>query len=196
MARFGVVVVVITSWRRRESAIITTTHSRVATCLSLFALITVTQVQDQRIGSVGSRGVSGGERKRTAVANELVTAPSMLFLDEPTSGLDSTTALLLVQTLRSLCDRGMTIVCCIHQPRENIFMLFDRLLLLASGRTSYFGPSGSCREYLEVRHPPCCYAALSAAAAAALLLLSAAADAAASPPAAAAAAAAASECHR
>ena len=83
------------------------------------------------------------------MANELVTAPSILFLDEPTSGLDSTTALLLVQMLRHLCDRGMTIICCIHQPRENIFTMFDRLLVLVGGKTAYFGAASGCREYLE-----------------------------------------------
>ena len=61
------------------------------------------------------RGISGGERKRTAVANELVTAPSVLFLDEPTSGLDATSALTLIEMLSDLCGRGMTICCCIHQ---------------------------------------------------------------------------------
>lgn len=121
---------------------------------ALVKILGLTDVKDQKIGSISERGISGGERKRTAVANELVTAPSILFLDEPTSGLDSTTALSLVHTLRMLCDRGMTIICCIHQPRENIFNLFDKLLLLVEGRTSFFGPVLECKHYLETFQLP------------------------------------------
>ena len=125
------------------------TAEKAARVSSLIDILGLSKVSEQRIGSMGKRGISGGERKRTAVGNELVTSPSVLFLDEPTSGLDSTTALQLVQTLRKLCDGGMTIICCIHQPRENIFSLFDQLLLLADGRTAYFGPAAGCGEYLE-----------------------------------------------
>lgn len=50
------------------------------------------------------RGVSGGERKRVCIGNEIIVNPSLLFLDEPTSGLDSTTALRIVQMLHDIAE--------------------------------------------------------------------------------------------
>lgn len=45
-----------------------------------------------QVGTQFSRGVSGGERKRTNIGMELITDPAILFLDEPTTGLDASTA--------------------------------------------------------------------------------------------------------
>ena len=42
-------------------------------------------------------------------------------------------------SLRHLCRNGRTVVTTIHQPRSNIFNLFDNLLLLSDGKTMYFG---------------------------------------------------------
>ncbi|CAF4140861.1 unnamed protein product, partial [Rotaria magnacalcarata] len=42
---------------------------------------------DSKIGTEFSRGVSGGEKKRTCIGMELVLEPKILFLDEPTTGL-------------------------------------------------------------------------------------------------------------
>jgi len=47
------------------------------------------------------KGLSGGEKKRTAIGVELITNPKVVFLDEPTSGLDSFTSLKLVKLLKS-----------------------------------------------------------------------------------------------
>ena len=44
-----------------------------------------------RIGDPMSKGISGGQAKRTNIGIALITNPRVLFLDEPTSGLDSYT---------------------------------------------------------------------------------------------------------
>ena len=106
------------------------------------------------IGGDNRRGISGGERKRVAVAVELVARPSVLFLDEPTSGLDATTALSLVRTLKNLAvNNGQAVVSVIHQPRSSIFELFDSLLLLSKGRTVYNGNPEGARAFLETITP-------------------------------------------
>ncbi|XP_030386604.1 protein brown [Scaptodrosophila lebanonensis] len=49
--------------------------------------------------------LSGGERKRLSLAEELITDPIFLFCDEPTTGLDSFSAYTVIKTLRHLCTR-------------------------------------------------------------------------------------------
>jgi ABC-type multidrug transport system ATPase subunit len=108
-------------------------------------------VRDHLIGNSTSNmaGISGGERKRTSVAAELVVRPSLLLLDEPTSGLDATTASSLVSTLKDLATLGHSIAVVIHQPRTDIFKMFDHLLLLSKGRVIYNGTAACARQYLE-----------------------------------------------
>jgi len=83
--------------------------------------------------------LSGGQRKRTSVALELLTEPSLLFLDEPTSGLDPGLDKAVMQTLRTLADGGRTVVVITHSVAN--LGLCDRVLLLAAGGSvAYFGP--------------------------------------------------------
>ncbi|XP_065904848.1 broad substrate specificity ATP-binding cassette transporter ABCG2-like isoform X2 [Dysidea avara] len=67
----------------------------------------ISHVADTLIGTAFTRGISGGQRKRTSIARELVVSPGVLFLDEPTTGLDSTTAESVIQILHKLCDHLM-----------------------------------------------------------------------------------------
>ena len=51
---------------------------------------------DVLVGGSIVKGVSGGERKRTSIAFELISDPAVLMLDEPTSGLDSLTSYIII----------------------------------------------------------------------------------------------------
>lgn len=109
-------------------------------------------IRDSLIGSEEGRGrgISGGEKRRVGIACELVTSPSILFLDEPTSGLDAYNAYNVIECLVTLAKNyKRTVIFTIHQPRSNITALFDRLMLLAQGRTVYSGPFAQCQEYFD-----------------------------------------------
>lgn len=86
------------------------------------------------------KGISGGEKKRLAIACELIADPELCFLDEPTSGLDSYAAERVAKVLRALADEGKTIICVVHQPSSLVFDLFDDLVLLSEGQVMYSGP--------------------------------------------------------
>ena len=73
----------------------------------------------------------------------------MIFLDEPTSGLDSFTAFVLIGNLRTLASKGKTVIFTIHQPSSDIFMMFDRLFILAQGKFIYQGPTRDGVQYFS-----------------------------------------------
>ncbi|NXV13263.1 ABCG2 protein, partial [Cepphus grylle] len=109
----------------------------------------LSKVADSKVGTQFTRGVSGGERKRTNIGMELITDPDILFLDEPTTGLDASTANAVLLLLKRMSKQGKTIIFSIHQPRYSIFRLFDNLTLLAAGRVLYHGPAQNAIEYFQ-----------------------------------------------
>ncbi|XP_070188788.1 ATP-binding cassette sub-family G member 8-like [Littorina saxatilis] len=110
---------------------------------------------DTRIGNAEIRGISGGERRRVSIGIQMLIDPSLLFLDEPTSGLDSFTASHLVSTLSHMARNRRTILMSIHQPRSNIFELFDLVLLMSGGRVVYFGEAKHMVHYFTRLGFPC-----------------------------------------
>ncbi|KAI9752269.1 MAG: hypothetical protein M4579_005693 [Chaenotheca gracillima] len=100
-----------------------------------------------RIGNHVHKGCSGGEKRRTSIGVQLLANPSVLFLDEPTTGLDATSAFQLVRTLKHLATKGRTVITTIHQPRSEIWTLFDRLVLLTRGSAVYSGNADECLPY-------------------------------------------------
>lgn len=65
------------------------------------------------------------------------------------SGLDSSSAMVVMGSLARLVrDQGMTVCTVIHQPRKQIFELFDSLILLGvGGNMVYHGPAMEAKEY-------------------------------------------------
>nr|GFA23491.1 ABC transporter G family member 22-like [Tanacetum cinerariifolium] len=105
--------------------------------------------QDTIIGNSFVRGVSGGERKRVSIGNEIIINPSLLFLDEPTSGLDSTTALRIIELLQDIAETEKTVITTIHQPSSRLFHKFDKLILLGKGSLLYFGKASEAMTYFS-----------------------------------------------
>ncbi|XP_023321334.1 protein white [Eurytemora carolleeae] len=101
------------------------------------------------------KGISGGEKRRLAVACEVLSNPPILFCDEPTSGLDSFMANSVIESLVNLARQGRTVVCTIHQPSSQIYTKFDRLLLMAKGKTAFHGNPASAVEFFTRCGFPC-----------------------------------------
>lgn len=58
-------------------------------------------------------------------------------------------ALSIVDAMRSLAQKGKTIICTIHQPSSEIFEMFDSLYLMAEGRVAYAGQLSSAMNFFE-----------------------------------------------
>ena len=99
--------------------------------------------------------LSGGQRKRTSVAMELLTQPRLLLLDEPTSGLDPGLDLDVMKLLRSQADGGRTVLVVTHST-DNLALCDQVLILAPGGLVAYFGAPEDvlthfgCERYAEV----------------------------------------------
>jgi len=84
--------------------------------------------------------LSGGMRKRAAIARALVLDPPILFCDEPSAGLDPVTSAGLDDLLIDMKERlGITIVVITHEI-ESIKKIADKILYLEQGYVLYDGP--------------------------------------------------------
>lgn len=84
--------------------------------------------------------LSGGMRKRAAMARALALDPPLVFCDEPSAGLDPSTTFNLDRLLLDLRDNlGLTLVVVTHET-ASIRRIADRIAFLDQGRLIFDGP--------------------------------------------------------
>ncbi len=95
-----------------------------------------------------SKHLSGGQRRRLALAMELAGEPPLLLCDEVTSGLDARSEREILELLRRIARDGNRVVIVVtHGLRE--LAAFDKVAVLAGGRLAYFGPPSTLAHYFR-----------------------------------------------
>ncbi|MFH1067620.1 MAG: LPS export ABC transporter ATP-binding protein [bacterium] len=84
--------------------------------------------------------LSGGEKRRLAIARCLVTSPHILLLDEPFSGVDPLAVYDIQQIILNLKNSGMAVLITDHNVRETLSVV-DRAYLICEGRVEREGDS-------------------------------------------------------
>ncbi|KAI9013954.1 ABC-2 type transporter-domain-containing protein [Phycomyces nitens] len=113
-------------------------------------MLGLTKQMDTMVGNAFVRGLSGGERKRLSIAEQMTTASSINCWDCSTRGLDAASALDFVRSLRIMTDvLHKTTIATLYQASNSIFNLFDKIILLDDGYCLYFGPVEQAKPYFE-----------------------------------------------
>lgn len=111
---------------------------RVAEVLGLVEL-------DPAVGALDPSELSGGMRKRVALARAIAVAPHAMLYDEPTTGLDPVTSAAINQLIRALQSRlGMTSIVVTHDIRT-AFEVADRIAFLHRGQLRFVGTVDEAR---------------------------------------------------
>ncbi|GAM34752.1 hypothetical protein TCE0_015f02532 [Talaromyces pinophilus] len=103
---------------------------------------------DTKIGNAMIRGVSGGEKRRTSIAEALINNSQLQCWDNSTRGLDSSTARCFIELLRRSTNAFQpTAIMSIYQASEAMYHKFDKVTLLYEGHQIYFGPVELAANY-------------------------------------------------
>ncbi len=95
--------------------------------------------------------LSGGEQRRAAIANEVVTDSNIFFLDEPDSGLDPKSGMELMNNLKELSDAGKTVMLISHNYASypSPESLYTKIIILAKSNVDGIGRLAFCGSVTE-----------------------------------------------
>jgi branched-chain amino acid transport system ATP-binding protein len=100
--------------------------------------------RQRRAGSL-----SGGEQQQLAVGRALMARPRVLLMDEPSAGLAPAIVDTVIGTIRSLRDRGLTILL-VEQNVGVAGAVAERAYVLSNGEIAHSGPAGDLINSREV----------------------------------------------
>lgn len=112
----------------------------------LLADLRITHIKENKVGAI-----SGGQRKRVAIAIEILSEPLILFLDEPTSPLDPQTIAEFLEILNHLAKKGTTIIMVTHKP-EDLNYMNSVMFLAEGGHLIYHGNSADYLKFFNVEN--------------------------------------------
>ena len=95
---------------------------------------------DAAAGALLPAGLSGGMRKRVALARAIAATPEILFFDEPTAGLDPILSTVVSQLIRRLVSEIGATAFTITHDLQCASIVGDRIAMLYGGRIQWIGP--------------------------------------------------------
>ncbi|MCF8480419.1 MAG: ABC transporter ATP-binding protein [Rhodospirillum sp.] len=113
---------------------------------SIFAMFPI--LEEKRALLAG--GLSGGQQQMLAIGRALMARPSLLLLDEPSMGLAPLLVTQILQAVKSLRDRGVTVFL-VEQNANAALAIADRGYVLETGKVSLSGPARALMENVAVR---------------------------------------------
>ena len=99
--------------------------------------------------------LSGGERQRVAIAQMVLSQPSLMFLDEPLAGLDLDRKAEILPFLQTLAYQLKIPTIYVSHEIEEITQLCDRVLVIEAGQINQFKKTGELFQHLELHTLSC-----------------------------------------
>ena len=149
--QFGIAYELLTVWESVEAALrlriagldLEERHQRVEQTLQDVGLEEIAERRVQRL--------SGGQRRRLALALEIISSPHLLLCDEVTSGLDPKSEDEVIDLLRTLSRSSDRIVLSVTHSLRHL-ALHDSVLVLYHGHVAYHGAPATLLHYFNVEH--------------------------------------------
>ena len=113
----------------------------------VLASVGLDEIPDRRVAQL-----SGGQKRRLAMAMEMVSSPSLLLCDEVTSGLDPKSEDEIVRLLHSLSRSDQRIVLSVTHSLQHV-ALYDSVIVLFQGHLVYHGEPKFLTHYFDIRNP-------------------------------------------